>query len=213
MKEKNSNKAKKIHPEKSHEQAIWRDFVEDDQDALSELFSTYSKKLYNYCRQFSSNDPLIWDVIQDLFYDLIRRKKSLTLPDSVTAYLLTSVRRKILDRLQKEKKLAVQAFDPDRHGFQIQISKENELIKQELSMEQKGLIEKACNELPVKQREAILLRFYEGLSYEEIAQVMGMTKNKSARALIYRGLESLSTKLSHFDPKKGLAVLYTISMV
>lgn len=213
MKEGKTNKIKGQGSEGINEQAIWKDFVNDDQDALSQIFRTYSKKLYNYCRQFTADDALIWDVIQDLFYDLIRRKKNLTLPDSVTAYLLSSVRRKLLERLQKERKVDIQTFDLDRHAFQIQLSKENELIRNELSLEQKEVVEKACNELPVKQREAVLLRFYEGLSYEEIAQVMGMTKNKSARALIYRGLESLSGKLSYFDPKKGLAVLYTISMV
>jgi hypothetical protein len=37
---------------------------------------------------------------------------------------------------------------------------------------------------------------FEGLSYEEIAQIMAMTKVKSARALVYRALESLSEDLT-----------------
>lgn len=195
------------------EQKVWESFMTDDPEALSEIFRVYSNKLYNYCRQFTPDDALIWDVIQDQFYDLIRRKKNLTQPNSVLAYLLSSVRRKLVSRLQHDKRVGLQSFDPDRHAFQIQISKENELIDSELTRQQKDVIEKACNELPVKQREAILLRFYEGLSYEEIAEIMGMTKNKSARALVYRGLASLSSKLSPFDPKKGLALLYTIAMV
>ncbi|MEO9803850.1 MAG: sigma-70 family RNA polymerase sigma factor [Reichenbachiella sp.] len=213
MKQKDNSKTTGLDLGKGDEQTIWKNFVNDNQDALSQMYEAYSQKLYNYCRQFDSDDSLIWDVIQDLFYDLIRRKKHLAIPNSVTAYLLSSVRRKIIERLEQKKKAKEQSFDPDKHAFQVQISEENELIKRELSSEQKQRLEKACNELPVKQREAILLKFYEGLSYEEIAQVMDMTKNKSARALVYRGLQSLSIKLSDMDPKKGLAVLYTISMV
>jgi RNA polymerase sigma-70 factor (ECF subfamily) len=48
---------------------------------------------------------------------------------------------------------------------------------------------------PKKQRELLPYTF-EGLSYEEIAQIMAMTKVKSARALVYRALESLSEDLT-----------------
>jgi RNA polymerase sigma-70 factor (ECF subfamily) len=49
----------------------------------------------------------------------------------------------------------------------------------------------ACNRLPVRQREAIALYFFEQLPYKEIARVMGMGKVASARILVYRALHSL----------------------
>ena len=62
-----------------------------------------------------------------------------------------------------------------------------------------NIIQRKLNLLPVNQREVILLHFYEGLSYEEIANIMSI-KVRSARALTYRALESLEKQLL---PYKG----------
>src|SRR5690606_25688256 len=59
------------------------------------------------------------------------------------------------------------------------------------SNEQITLLEKACNTLPERQREAIILYFFEELSYAEIAEVMNIGKISSTRALVYRAIDSL----------------------
>ena len=62
-----------------------------------------------------------------------------------------------------------------------------------------GILQDALNRLPEKQREAIILYFYENMSYHQISEIMQMTKVKSARALIYRALDSLTALLGKAD--------------
>jgi len=185
------------------EAKIWNEFVLGDERALAYIYRSYAKKMYQYCRQFTKSDQLIWDVIQDMFFDLIKNKEKLSQPKSLKAYLFSSVRRKLYRQLEKENKYELQEEFDDK-VFQMHFSRESIVMNNDLSEEKKKVLESACNQLPTKQREAILLMYYEGLTYEEIAEVMGMSKVKSARALIYRAIDTLSSELSTLKGKLTL---------
>ncbi|MCK5371360.1 MAG: sigma-70 family RNA polymerase sigma factor, partial [Cyclobacteriaceae bacterium] len=49
-----------------------------------------------------------------------------------------------------------------------------------------------------RQKEAVIYFYYEGMSYQEIADIMGLQKVKSARKLIYRAIEALRKDLLGF---------------
>ena len=106
----------------------------------------------------------------------------------------------LLRELKKQRKLAFkESFDGDQ-DFLINVSHEIKLINEQFSRDQKELIKRYLNQLPPFQREALLLYFYEGMSYQQIADVMQTGKVKSARALVYRAISSLSNFLkSHKD--------------
>jgi RNA polymerase sigma-70 factor (ECF subfamily) len=55
-------------------------------------------------------------------------------------------------------------------------------------------VQKALASLPLKQREAVILRYYERLSYAEIGEVMG-TSRKGVERLLARGRAALGTLL------------------
>ena len=54
------------------------------------------------------------------------------------------------------------------------------------------------NKLPARQQEIIFLRFYEGLSYEEIADVMGIQLSSTYK-LLYKALENLQQSLARLS--------------
>ena len=187
---------------------IWNEFVQGNERALAGIYRSYAKKMYNYCRQFTKNDELIWDAIQDMFFDLMKNRDKLSQPKSLKAYLFSSIRRKLYRQLEKENKYELQEEFDDK-AFQMHFSRESIVMNNDLSEEKKKVLESACNQLPTKQREAILLMYYEGLTYEEIAEVMGMSKVKSARALIYRAIDTLSLQLSTL---KGKLILFLFAV-
>ncbi|MEQ6119946.1 sigma-70 family RNA polymerase sigma factor [Reichenbachiella sp. MALMAid0571] len=196
-------------PVEVDEVKIWNEFVQGDERALAYIYRSYAKKTYQYCRQFTKNDQLIWDAIQDMFFDLMKNRDKLSLPKSLKAYLFSSIRRKLHRQLEKENKYELRDGLDDDNVFQMQLSRESIVINDNLTEEQKKTLESACNQLPTKQREAILLMYYEGLTYEEIATIMGMSRVKSARALIYRAIDSLSLQLSTL---KGKLILILLAM-
>lgn len=190
-------------PEKD-ERLIWELFKKGDEQSLIYLYRHYADTLFNYGRQFSERREYVRDCIQELFYDLIDKRKRLGEVQSVKGYLFASLKRKILRGLKKEEQLSLKGNGAD--CFEVGFSTGSIPLLQTFDKKDYTIIEKQLNTLPVLQKEVILLYFYEGLGYPEIAEIMGI-KVKSARALTYRALESLLQKLK---PYKGTFYLFLL---
>ena len=177
------------------ERVIWEHFRKGDEESLIYIYRRYADDLFNYGCQFSGRKEYLRDCIQELFCDLIDQRKKLSPVQSVKGYLFASLKRRILRGLKREEK--VRYRDTATNNFEIEFSIKSVSLSQTFNKEDYAIIEKQLNTLPVLQREVILLHFYEGLSYREIAEIMGI-KVKSARALTYRALESMAKKLSPY---------------
>lgn len=176
------------------EQLLWERFTKGDDQCLVYIYKKYADILYKYGRQFTRRSEFIRDCIQELFYELIDKKSNLSNAQSVKGYLFAALKRKIVRNIKKEEKLLL-----EQEGFSISLSENSIYITTALDKKDLSIIQEKLNQLPVNQREVILLHFYEGLTYSEIADIMGI-KVRSARALTYRALESLQKQLS---PHKG----------
>ncbi len=177
--------------------AIWKRFKEGDEQSLIYIYQQYAGLLYNYGSQFCSRSEFVKDCVQELFYELIDRRKKLADVHSIKAYLFSCLKRKIVKGLKKEERFLLNEKGLEL-GFMIaSIS----ISTQGLEKSEYEVIEGKLNALPPQQKEVILLYFYEGLSYLEIADIMNI-KVKSARALAYRALNSLTRLLLPYK-KKG----------
>lgn len=171
------------------EAAVWNDFLKGSDIALASIYRNYVHRLYNYGRQVLNDDEIVCDCIQDLFYELIRTRQKLGKTTSVKNYLYASLRRRLIRYRKGEPKLIRENL-AEGH-FKLSFLKEKHKHLEYCSEEQIALLEKACNALPERQREAIILYFFEELSYAEIAEVMNIGKIRSTRALVYRAIDSL----------------------
>ncbi len=187
--------------------AVWIEFLQGSEQALASLFELYAHKLFNYGKQFTLDSGIINDAVQDVFYQLIKNKAKLGVAHSVKHYLFSCFRRRLLRLLKQHKKLV---FDEDlgvSGNFQLGVSLDYHGINTSLTLDQKQILEDACNKLPVRQREILALYFFEGLTYLEIADVMEFSQVKSARKLLYRALSGLGVLLEkHRDILKVLQV-------
>lgn len=98
----------------------------------------------------------------------------------------------LLRTITQERKKHTDSFSPD---FRIVPSTETNLIQQEISSEQQAKLIEAMNLLSVQQREALYLKFYQNLSYPDIAAAM---KISIARVynLISRAIHRMKTLLN-----------------
>ena len=171
---------------KRSEEEVWQDFVNGSESALVYIYREYSNKLFNYGMQFVKDREFVLDVMQDLFYYLIKTHKRLGKTTSIKFYLLSSMRRMLLRRLKEEKRINTESLEQKSFDVAFQGVDPGSLEEYEVQV-----LKNACNSLPPRQKEAILLLFYEELSYSEIAEVMCIKKIKYARTLIYRSIETL----------------------
>lgn len=199
--------ARFIQPDNGTEGQVWIDFLQGDDKALASLYHQYANKLFNYGRQFTANKELVADTIQDVFLSLIRTRSRLSVATSVKFYLYAAFRRSLLRQLRRNNKFVVREDMADER-FQITVNAEYLSVNTNLNNDQKKIIQHFCNKLPVRQREALVLHYFEDLDYAEIAKTMKLSTAKSARTMVYRALDSLSQLLSTW--KKELTILIAV---
>ncbi|QDH79400.1 sigma-70 family RNA polymerase sigma factor [Echinicola soli] len=174
----------------------WSAFLDGDDEALGYIYAENIDRLYNYGRQFTRNKSLVKDTIQDVFCQLIDDRKKLRNARSVRAYLMACFRRRLIEALKQERRDVDAVLEEE--AFFISVDASSYFIDSNLSLDQKKILERYCNELPVRQREIIMMRFFENMPYEEIAEVMGLANAKTVRTMMYRGLNKLSDSLTPY---------------
>lgn len=168
----------------------WRNIAEGDKEAYSGLYILYFKKFYNYGRKFTSDVLLIEDCIQELFLDVWRKKESMLEVEVPNSYLFSSFRYTLFNKIKQSQKIVQSNEFAEEPEFSIDFA----IINREVDAALQASLQSALDALTPRQREAIFLRFYEGLSYEEIAAILNITV-KATYKIMARSLSSLKDKL------------------
>ena len=183
--------------ENKPDQDIWRAFNRGNETAFNYIYRSYASALFKYGTQFSKDEHILQDCIQNIFIGLRRKRGSLNEVQSIKAYLFKMMQREVIRCINREKNTMYSSRGLDEGFFPIEVSHETKLIQDEYDAEKKQLIEAALNQLTVRQRQAILLLYEEGMSYKEVAEVMELNEVKSARKIVYRALASLKVLISN----------------
>jgi RNA polymerase sigma factor (sigma-70 family) len=174
---------------------LWSKFKSGDTESFGLIYERYSDLLFKYGLSVVYDRELVKDSIQDLFVELWKQRQQIALVQSVKHYLIISVRRKVIhkDNLEKKRKFRLQFLKLESKENIIKPADEI-IVQNETWLINKAIIEIGMKNLPPRQREAIFLRFYENLEYEEIGKIMGLNY-QVIRNTIYRSLKSLRAKL------------------
>lgn len=172
--------------------SLWQAFQRGNRDAYRSFYDDYFGMLNNYGSKFSNNKELIEDAIHDLFVRLWTSREQLGTPPSVKNYLLKSLRNTLLRKMKKEEKYT--GIDGQTYPLSFTISYKSETVQHIENRELQLQIKTYIDSLPPRQQEVIYLRFYEGLTYEEISQVMEISLNSSYK-LLYKALANLESSI------------------
>jgi len=175
---------------KNHDYFLWERFKSGDREALSKIFYANYQLLYNYGLRLYDEPAFIKDCIQELFSELISKISTLGPTDNIRFYLLASFRRKVFEKLKGDRTLNFSDKQETPSQTETEHSPEARWIIREQEKGNAQKINRLVNNLHAREREAIYLKFYNNLSYEEITQIMGINY-QSARKLVYRALRSL----------------------
>lgn len=179
---------------KSYETELWDAFRAGDEKALEQLFSTYYPVLLNYGHKFTQNRYFIEESVQELFVKLWNSRKFVGTTASVKHYLFKAYRSVLFRKLQKQAANVMQKLDDEKYDFKIELAPDQKMMEIESDLELRNRIEKGQAVLTPRQREAIYLRFYEDLTYEEVSVILNLNIGGTYK-LIYRALDRLKETL------------------
>lgn len=172
------------------EVSLWKSFCRGDEEAFNKLFRLYYTPLYDYGMKLFADNESAKDGIQKLFLKLWKKRHSLTIPDSVQAYLLVSYRRILLRDQDQKKNRYRRNKKYIQTKFEGSFTKEELIIQDERIAHQKEELTDGLNQLSNRQKETLFLKYYHGLTNKEIAQVIDIN-HQSVKNNLYRAIKSL----------------------
>ena len=173
------------------ETQLWEDIAAGKEQAFRLVFEHYHARLYRFGMRYSYDQTLVKDAIQEVFFDLWKQRKQLLPIRNYEAYLTQMLKYKLSKAYKKKKDAqAVNSTNEDAFG----LSYETLLIAQQENEAKQKKLERAFLKLSPRQREIIHLRFFEGLSYDEIAQRSDVRK-RTVYNQIHEALKILKSSL------------------
>lgn len=158
-----------------------------DTTAFEELYRRYFQILFSYGKRFLNNEDIVKDSIQDLFIDLWRTHKSLKQAQSVKFYLISSLRRKIHRSLQPDYLLGDDWEHVNEMLLPVHPSVEIDFTVLEEEYMNKAKVSAWLRQLPTRQNEALVLRYFHNFEYSEIAKILDI-KEQTARNLVQKAI-------------------------
>lgn len=167
----------------------WDGLRRGEADSLEWLYVRYFKLLYNYGRKISSDEKALEDGIHDLFVDLWKFRENLSETTSVRFYLYRSLRRRLArNRTQVNQNVNEVSFSGN--SDLLVAPEEDFIIEREGQDTRVHQLKRLLRDLSPRQYEAMILRFYDELSFQEIGSILNVNE-QSARNLVQRGLAQL----------------------
>ena len=164
-------------------------YVLGENRAFDELLARNQQKLYNYILFVVRDPELANDVFQDTFVKVITKLQEGKYTDSGKfSFWLTRIAHNIIMdgyRQQKSEHIVETTEDNDLSNLRcedlLDINRENEFVTAQVMKYVRHIMEA----LPAAQREVVYMRFYQELSFKEIAETTGVSINTSLGRMRY----------------------------
>lgn len=179
-------------------------YREGDIDAFDVLFDRHHVAVYNLAR-FVLRDPVgAEEIMQETFLVVARAGRRYEPRGRFRAWLMGITRNRCLNRDQSERarRAVVKESGLDVVDTASSDPSPPERVERD---ERAAMLRQAIEELPERQREAIVLYAFEDMAYREIAETLGMPLN-SVKTLIHRARANLAEALRKAQGEKEDAV-------
>ena len=153
-----------------------------DSEAFNILVRQWEKPIYNFILRMISDRDEAMDLCQDCFMKAFRELRTLKDRDRFSSWLYRIAHNTCLSRIRKDQGKIWVELDEDKGSNHVPA--ENRLA-----------VEKALRQLPEDQREAVILKVFQGLKFEEIAAIQGAPVS-TVKSRLYMGFEKLRSILA-----------------
>jgi RNA polymerase sigma-70 factor (ECF subfamily) len=168
-----------------------------DAEALGEIYRLYARRVYGLCRYMLDSRESAEDATSEVFLKLQRSIESYDRSIPFLRWLLRVTGNQCIDALRRRKRGRQVIVEAEEGVAVIEAtSPEPSPLGAVISTEERAQVRDAIARLPENYRVPLVLRYYGELSYDEIAEQLGLRSNYVA-ALLFRAKQELRRKLSH----------------
>jgi len=175
-----------------------------DIGAFKQLVEKYQRIVTGTIYRYIGNHYEIEDLAQEIFFKVYKAAKHHTPQAKFSTWLYRVVANHCLNyRRQQRRDISLNSIDHSLSGegkpslqlAQTQDHQPERLLQQQ---ELQGALKRAISKLPHRQRMAIILYRFEGLSYKEIAKVLGCSLS-AVESLLFRAMTTLKENLKPYS--------------
>jgi RNA polymerase sigma-70 factor (ECF subfamily) len=169
-----------------------------ERDAFHALFEAYKNKVYSIALRFSGDEATAMDIAQDVFVKLFSSIRDFRGDSSFDTWIYRLVVNNCLDHRRRSWRLLPLA-DEVAVGLRVAGgSSLDDLLRSEMGDRVRSAVDRLSPDL----RMVVVLRYTEGMSYDEIAEVLGCSTGTVASRL-NRAHKKLERRLSHLIKPDG----------
>ncbi|OGC78627.1 MAG: hypothetical protein A2145_02580 [candidate division Zixibacteria bacterium RBG_16_40_9] len=157
----------------SDDQKLWREFKNGNSHAYETLFRRYKNQTYNFAYKMLGDKQSASDITQEVFIKLFKSQDNSKPINDLKNWLFILTRNLCLNKLRDSKKeIGLEAIEEESSENKIQ---DPQVLK----------LREALNQLEPNLKEALVLREYQGFSYQEIAEILDISVS-AVKSLIFR---------------------------
>lgn len=171
-------------------QIIWDKFRSGERSAFETIYNEYVDALFSYGSRITTDRALLEDAIQDLFLDIYSYGSKLRKPESLEYYLFKTLKRIIYKKLKEKYRFT----HPEQLLEQFDLKFSIEEREHEVQDDKLVKLKTELQNLDVKKRELLFLKFNSGLTYREIGKLLNLNPD-AVKKQIYRLLKNLRGKM------------------
>jgi RNA polymerase sigma-70 factor (ECF subfamily) len=167
--------------------SLVKGYIAGNEAALSTLIKRHQSKIFGFIYSKVGDRDLSDDIFQDTFIKVIRTLKSNSYNEEgkFLPWVMRIAHNLVIDHFRRNKKMPMYRETEEFSIFSIMtddsLTIENKLISDQVAKDLRQLVE----ELPLEQKEVLMMRLYQDMSFKEISEVTGVSINTALGRMRY----------------------------
>jgi RNA polymerase sigma factor (sigma-70 family) len=189
----------------------WQKFTEGSHEALHDLYKQHYLGLINYGIKLIGDRQHANDCIIEMLLGLWEKREKLPVVENVRSYLLTCLRTTIFQKIRSDKVREVKEGYAHSLSDTFESSYEEKITNRQSDSVIKARLLNSMNKLTDRQKELLQYKFFDDLSYDEIALKCNISK-KTAYNIVYDALQKLKADLQHSKTDDSYYLLSIVNL-
>ena len=156
-----------------------------DQAAFEAIFQRYERQIYSFVYRMMGDADDAYDLTQDCFVKAYKALSKTSEDLNVSAWLHRIASNACLDVLRRRQRIRWLPWDSHKHEQMLVSTPLDDPERSAISQETRASVQRVLNRMSHRHRLALILREYEGLSCEEIGEVMGLSRS-AVKSMLFR---------------------------